>query len=62
MGTSLDLIKEFGCDDIVLRQICQQLVYYVVSISLNQLLGKCQTNILKASLNINYFYSTTGLV
>ena len=39
INTLLDLIKEFGCDDVVLRQICQQLVYYVVSISLNQLLG-----------------------
>jgi myosin-5 len=38
LGTNMDLIKEFGCDDVVIKQILRQLVYYIVSISLNQLL------------------------
>jgi myosin-5 len=38
LGNNLDLIKEFGCDDIVLRQVLRQLIYFIVSISLNQLL------------------------
>ena len=41
LGNNLDLIKEFGCDDVVLRQVLRQLIYFIVSISLNQLLGKC---------------------
>ena len=40
LGNNLDLIKEFGCDDVVLRQVLRQLIYFIVSISLNQLLGK----------------------
>merc|ERR1712003_607885 len=38
LGNNLDLIKEFGCDDVVLRQVLRQLIYFIVSISLNQLL------------------------
>jgi myosin-5 len=34
----MDLIKEFGADDVVIKQILRQLVYFIVSISLNQLL------------------------
>ena len=40
LGANLDLAREFGCDDVVLRQILRQLIYFIVSISLNQLLGK----------------------
>ena len=43
LGNNLDLIKEFGCDDVVLRQVLRQLIYFIVSISLNQLLGKILT-------------------
>ena len=43
LGNNLDLIKEFGCDDVVLRQVLRQLIYFIVSISLNQLLGKFPT-------------------
>ena len=43
LGNNLDLIKEFGCDDFVLRQVLRQLIYFIVSISLNQLLGKILT-------------------
>ena len=39
LGANLDLAKEFGADEIILKQLIHQLIYYVVSISLNQLLG-----------------------
>ena len=48
LGNNLDLIKEFGCDDVVLRQVLRQLIYFIVSISLNQLLGKIMTPGLQA--------------
>ena len=48
LGNNLDLIKEFGCDDVVLRQVLRQLIYFIVSISLNQLLGKNAINLLVA--------------
>lgn len=40
LGANLDLAREFGSDDVVLRQMLRQLIYFVVSISLNQLLGE----------------------
>ena len=42
LGHNMDLIKEFGADDVVLKQVLRQLIYFIVSISLNQLLGKCK--------------------
>merc|ERR1719223_2249460 len=40
LGTSLDLIASFGADDVVIKQICRQLIYYIVSIALNQLCAR----------------------
>merc|ERR1711970_547638 len=28
LGNNLDLIKEFGCDDVVIRQVLRQLIYF----------------------------------
>ena len=46
LGTSLDLIASFGADDVVIKQICRQLLYYIVSIALNQLCGKLEAGVL----------------
>jgi len=40
LGTSLDLIASFGADDVVVKQICRQLIYFIVSIALNQLCAR----------------------
>ena len=58
LGNNLDLIKEFGCDDVVLRQVLRQLIYFIVSISLNQLLGKFPTvgNLLVSCTNLFFLY------
>ena len=62
LGNNLDLIKEFGCDDVVLRQVLRQLIYFIVSISLNQLLGKTLTRSLSSGSTDTQIFETTLFV
>ena len=62
LGNNLDLIKEFGCDDVVLRQVLRQLIYFIVSISLNQLLGKTLTRSLSSGSTDTLIFETTLFV
>ena len=62
LGNNLDLIKEFGCDDVVLRQVLRQLIYFIVSISLNQLLGKTLTRSLSSGSTDTRIFETTLFV